>query len=200
MNEILQKVKGASGNPNTLSTMEDDVSVSVRDAGEEQENDSEANNEEVSDTSETNSPRSFDAPDNFLDRSTTDAVLINGVDSSAVDSSGDESLTVHMLSSSPPLIGSQQESNYTGMSNGSTNHEQQMENVLFQYKEESSVTIDKENYGVNGTGQVLETEKLSNVETTVVRMPFCKFLYILQYMVFSFCIHGQVNQHVYLFT
>ena len=200
MNEILQKVKGASGNPNTLSPMEDNVSVSVRDACEEQENDSEANNEEVTDTSETNSPQSFDAPDNFLDRSTADAVLMNGVDSSAVDSSGGESVTVHTLSSSPPLIGSQQESNYTGMSNGSTNHEQQMENVLFQYKEESSVTIDKENYGVNGTGQVLETEKLSNVETTVVRMPFCKFLYILQHTVFSFCIHSQVNQHVYLFT
>ena len=182
MNEILQKVKGASGNPNTFSPMEDNISVSVREAGEEQENDSEANTEEeVTDMSETNRLQSFDAPDNFLDRSTVDAVLMNGVDSSAVDSSDGESLTERTLSSSPPLIGSQQESNYTVMSNGSTNHEQQMENVLFQYKEESSVTIDKENYDVNGTGQVLETEKLSNVEATVVRMPVCKFLYILQH-------------------
>ena len=152
--------------------MEDDVSVSVEDDGQEQGNDDEDKAEEaLTDTSESNR-QSFNAPSNFVDRSTCDSFLLNGVDSSAVDSSSGESLTVDTLSSSPPLIASQQESNYTMMSNGSTNHEQQT--VLFQYKEESSVTIDKENYGVNGTGQVLETEKLSNVEASVVRMLFCK--------------------------
>lgn len=166
VNEILQKVKGASGRSSPVSSLEENVSVPVKDAGEEQGNNNESKTAEtVPDTSESLT-QSFASPDNSFDGSTSD-VHVNGVNSSAVDNCESESLAEDTLSSSPPLIVSQQESSFTVMTSRSTNHEQHKETVLFQYSEESSVTINKENYDVNGTDQALETEKLASTEAAM---------------------------------
>lgn len=67
----------------------------------------------------------------------------------------DPGTEVHTLSSSPPLITSQQESGYLAMTSRSADIEHENETA---------------DYGVNGTDQVSETEKLSNTEATVVRI------------------------------
>lgn len=159
VNEILQKVKDSQSSSSPLAdsnTGED-----------EQENNNEFKTIEAeNDTSESTSGH-VDTQDQVNFSSTSSPVRLNGVHSSALHSFDSESPTEQALSSSPPLITMQQESMYTVLSSRSTNNEHEKETVSFQYKEESTVTINKENYEVNGTDQVAETENLSNAEGTV---------------------------------
>ena len=170
MNEILQKVKDSQSSSSPLAdsnTGED-----------EQGNNNEFKTIEAeNDTSESTSGH-VDTQDQVNFSSTSSPVRLNGVHSSALHNFGSESPTEQTLSSSPPLITMQQESVYTVLSSRSTNNEHEKDTVSFQYKEESTVTINKENYGVNGTDQVAETENLSNAEGTVVRSQF-RFHYFL---------------------
>ena len=163
VNEILQKVKGTTGSQNALNQMEDSVSALASDAGMEQENNNELKTEGAVNVTTESSRQSIDDPDSSLSKSMSDAVHTNGVHSSALHGVYSESSSVHALSSSPPLITSQQESSYTVMTSRSTDNEHEKENLLFQYDEESSVTINKEDYVANGTDQ--------NAEATVVRIP-----------------------------
>ena len=167
MNEILQKVKGSHSSSSHNIADNDGIE-------EEQGNNNESKtSEEVKLESEitsldTQHENSFAPIDTDL----------NGVDSSELHSSENKSSTeqtseqLHVV---PPLITLQPDSTFTPI--GSTNSEHENEAVLFQYKEDSLVTFNKENHGVNGTDQIVETENLTNAETTVVRIPpFISFI------------------------
>lgn len=159
MNEILQKVKGSQ---NSSSHNADNDGIE-----EAQGNDSESKTlvqvklESESTSLDTQQENNFASIDTDL----------NGVDSSELHSSGNKSSTekTSELRVVPPLITVHPDSTFTPI--GSTNSEHANEAVLFQYKEDSLVTFNKENHGVNGTDQVVETENLTNAETTVVRIP-----------------------------
>ena len=159
VNEILQKVKGSQGSSSHNIADNDGLE-------EEQGNNNESKTlEEVKLESEITSLNT--QHENSFAPIDTD---LNGVDSSELNSSENKSSTeqtseLHVV---PPLITLQPDSTFTPI--GSTNSEHENEAVLFQYKEDSSVTLNKENHSVNGTDQIVETENLTNAEATVVRI------------------------------
>lgn len=159
MNEILQKVKGSHSSSSHNIADNDGLE-------EEQGNNNESKTlEEVKLESEITSLNT--QHENSFAPIDTD---LNGVDSSELNSSENKSSTeqtseLHVV---PPLITLQPDSTFTPI--GSTNSEHENEAVLFQYKEDSSVTLNKENHSVNGTDQIVETENLTNAEATVVRI------------------------------
>ena len=159
VNEILQKVKGSQGSSSHNIADNDGLE-------EEQGNNNESKtSEEVKLESEITSLNT--QHENSFAPIDTD---LNGVDSSELPSSENKSSTeqtseLHVV---PPLITLQPDSTFTPI--GSTNSEHENEAVLFQYKEDSSVTLNKENHSVNGTDQIVETENLTNAEATVVRI------------------------------
>lgn len=156
VNEILQKVKGSQGSSSHNIADNDGLE-------EEQGNNNESKtSEEVKLESEITSLNT--QHENSFAPIDTD---LNGVDSSELPSSENKSSTeqtseLHVV---PPLITLQPDSTFTPI--GSTNSEHENEAVLFQYKEDSSVTLNKENHSVNGTDQIVETENLTNAEATV---------------------------------
>ena len=158
MNEILQKVKGSHSSSSHNIADNDGLE-------EEQGNNNESKTSEVTLESEITSLNT-QHENNFAPIDTD----LNGVDSSELHSSENKSSTeqtseLHVV---PPLITLQPDSTFTPI--GSTNSEHENEAVLFQYKEDSSVTLNKENHSVNGTDQIVETENLTNAEATVVRI------------------------------
>lgn len=162
MNEILQKVKGSQSSSSHNIADSDGIE-------EEQGNNNESKtSEEVKLESEITS-LDTQHENNFVPIDTD----FNAVNSSELHSSENKSSTeqtseLHVV---PPLITLQPDSTFTPI--GSTNSDHENEAVLFQYKEDSSVTFNKENHSVNGTDQIVETENLTNAETTVVRIPSC---------------------------
>ena len=160
MNEILQKVKGSHSSSSHNIADNDGLE-------EEQGNNNESKTSEEGVKLESEITSLNTQHENSFAPIDTD---LNGVDSSEVHSSENKSSTeqtseLHVV---PPLITLQPDSTFTPI--GSTNSEHENEAVLFQYKEDSSVTLNKENHSVNGTDQIVETENLTNAEATVVRI------------------------------
>lgn len=168
MNEILQKVKGVSGTQSAMGQMEDgDSSLLVTSADEAQENNNGFDSSgAVKVSSESTIFSSIDTSNNPLGESTFHPVHVNGVHSSTSPAFHSESTNSsdEVDVSSSHLITVEQESTYTLTSNRS-NNEHEKETVSFQYSEESST---RDDFDVNGTNQVSETDQLPDTEATMV--------------------------------